>query len=73
LNTLHFRVPVLNDVTPMGGADRLVLLFDESTSSPQEPGFYLEDNEVVEDPFEDLTSFFDPIKHALVDRLRAAL
>lgn len=72
LNTLHFRVPVLNDEMPMGGTERLVLLFDESTSCPEEPGFYLENSEVVEDPFEDLMSFFDPIKHALVARLRAA-
>ncbi len=57
----------------MGGVDRLVLIFDESTSFPKEPGFYLENSEVVEDPFEYLMSFFEPIKHALVDRLRAAL
>ena len=57
---------------PMGGTERLVLLFDESTSFPQEPGFYLEDSKVVEDPFEDLMSFFEPIKRALVARLRAA-
>jgi hypothetical protein len=72
LNTLHFRVFVLNDETPMGGTDRLVVLFDESTSFPEQPGFYLENSEVVEDPFEDLMSFFEPIKHALVARLRAA-
>jgi hypothetical protein len=72
LNTLYFRVPVLNDEMPMGGTERLVLLFDESTSFPQEPGFYLEDSKVVEDPFEDLMSFFEPIKYALVERLRAA-
>ena len=72
LNTLYFRVPVVNDETPMGGTDRLVVLIDESTSFPQEPGFYLEDSEVVEDPFEDFMSFFEPLKHALVARLRAA-
>lgn len=72
LNTLHFRVPVLNDETPVGGTDRLVVLIDESTSFPQEPGFYLENGEVVEDPFEDLMSFLEPVKHALVARLRAA-
>lgn len=72
LNTLHFRVPVLNDETPLGGTVRLILLFDESTSFPEEPGFYLENNEVVQDPFEDLMRFFEPIKRALVACLRAA-
>jgi hypothetical protein len=72
LNTLYFRAPVLNDETPLGGVDRLVLLFDESTSFPQEPGYYLENSEVVEDPFQDLMSFLEPIKHALVARIRAA-
>ena len=48
------------------------MLFDESTSFPEEPGFCLENSKVVEDPFEDLMSFFEPIKRALVARLRAA-
>ena len=72
LNTLHFRVPVLIDETPVGGTERLILLFDESTSFPEEPGFYLENSEVVEDPFEDLMSVLEPIKRALVASLRAA-
>jgi hypothetical protein len=72
LNTLYFRVAVLNDEMPPGGIDRLVLLFDESTSFSEEPGFYLENSNVVEDPVEDLMSFFEPIKKALVARLRAA-
>jgi hypothetical protein len=72
INTLYFRCPVLNDETPLGGVDRLVVLIDESTSSPQEPGFYLENSEVVADPYEDLMSFLEPLKHALVDRLRTA-
>lgn len=72
LNTLHFRVPVVNGETPMGGTERLLLLFDESTSFPEERGFYLENSNVMEDPLEDMMRFFGPIKRALVDRLRAA-
>lgn len=73
LNTLYFRIPVLNYEIPMGGTDRLVVLIGASTSFPEQPGFYLENSEVVEDPFEDLMCFYEPIKHALVSRLRAAL
>ena len=47
---------------PMGGTERLVLLFDESTSFPQEPGFYLEDSKVVEDPFEDPPQAVSPMQ-----------
>src|ERR1035437_7819884 len=57
---------------PPARRPRSVLLFDESTSFPEEPGFCLENSKVVEDPFEDLMSFFEQIKRALVARLRAA-
>jgi hypothetical protein len=71
LNTLFFRIPVLNNETPRAGTDRLVLLFDASTSSAEEPGYYIEDGRVMQDLLEDFRSFFYPIKDALIVRLQA--
>jgi hypothetical protein len=70
LNTLYFRFPVVGDVTPKISADRLVLLIDPSTCTPEAPGFYLEDGRVVEDPLEDFLCFYPAIKRALITRLQ---
>jgi hypothetical protein len=71
LNTLTFRVPVLNDETPRGGTDRIVVLLDPSTPSLTEPGFYVENGRVMQDLPEDFFCFYYPIKHALIARLQA--
>ena len=71
LNLLVFRIPVLNNEIPRAGTDRLVLLFDASTSSAEEPGYYMEDGRVMQDLLEDFRSFFYPIKDALIARLLA--
>jgi hypothetical protein len=71
LNTLTFRVPVLNDETPRGGTDRIVVLLDPSTSSSKDPGYYIENGRVMQDPLEDFFCFYHPIKRALIARLQA--
>jgi hypothetical protein len=70
LNTLYFRVPVLNREKPVAGTDHLALLLDTSVVSPEQPGLYMEGGRVVEDDFADLECFFLPIKRALVEMLR---
>lgn len=69
LNTLHFRVPVVGNENSRGRTDRLILMFDPSTTTAVEPGFYLQDGSILEDPLEDLASFYEPIERALIDRL----
>jgi hypothetical protein len=71
LNTLHFRIPVLGNKTSRAGTDSLILLFDPSTSFPEEPGYYLENERVMQDALENFMSFYSPIKSALIARLRA--
>jgi hypothetical protein len=71
LNTLYFQVPVLGNEVPRAGMDRLVLLFEASTVSAAEPGFYIENGRVMQDCLEDFTCFFYPIRDALIARLRA--
>ena len=69
LNTLHFRVPVIgNERTKF--TDRLILMFDPSTTTAVEPGYYLHDGRILEDPVEDLASFYEPIEGALIARLQ---
>jgi hypothetical protein len=72
LNTLFFRIPILSSEIPKAGTDRLVLLFDPSTSFPEEPGYYyLENGRVMQDPLEDFSCFYHPIKCALIARLQS--
>jgi hypothetical protein len=71
LNTLYFQIPVLNKEVPMAGTERLVLLLEASTSSAEEPGYYLQNGRVMQDSFEDFACFYYPIKDALIERLRA--
>src|ERR1700756_4489513 len=71
LNTLHFRVPVIGNETSRAGTDRLLLVFDPYSSIPEEPGFYLENDHVMQDPLEDFLCFYEPIKRALIARLLA--
>jgi hypothetical protein len=70
LNTLYYRLPVLNDEKPVAGFDKLVVLLDSSVVSPEQPGLYLEEGRVLKDEFSDIECFFFPIKRALTKLLR---
>ena len=39
---------------------------DPSTVTAEDPGYYLENCNIAEDPMEDLHSFYTPIKRALI-------
>jgi hypothetical protein len=71
LNTLYYRLPVLNDDMPMAGTDKLVLMLDSSVVSAEQPGIYFEDGRVFKDSVEDLQSFHDPIQRALMAKLQS--
>jgi hypothetical protein len=71
LNTLYFRVPVLNEEMPMAGSNQLRLMLDSSVVWAEQPGIYFEDGRVFEDSGEDLQSFYDPIQRALLTRLQS--
>jgi hypothetical protein len=70
LNSLTFRVPVLNDETRRGGTDGIVVLLDPSTSSSKDPGYYIENGRVMQDPLGDFYCFYYPLKCALIARLQ---
>ena len=70
LNTLHFRVPLVG-TEALNRTDRLILIVDPSTITAEEPGFYLQDGSIVEDPVEDFCAFYEPLKRALIARLQA--
>lgn len=71
LNTIYFRIPLLGNEVPRAGTDRLVLLFEASTVSAAEPGYYIQNGRVMQDCLEDFACFFYPIKDALLARLQA--
>jgi hypothetical protein len=71
LNTLYYRVPVLNEEMPMAGTDKLTLMRDSSVVSAEQPGIYIEDGRVFKDSVEDLQSFYDPIQRALMAKLQS--
>ena len=66
LNTIFYKVPVLNEDPPLGGPDKLVLLFDSSVVVPEQRGLYREGDRVLEDEIADFEDFFTPIVRALV-------
>jgi len=66
LNTLYYRVPILNEERPMGGPDRLVVLLDSTVVVAEQPGLYRDGEDVVRDELADLEDFFTMIKRALV-------
>lgn len=70
LNTLHFRIPIVPHEPLRRGTDRLLFLFDASSIYPEEPGYYLENALLKQDTIEDLTSFYVPVRRALIARLR---
>jgi hypothetical protein len=71
LNTLYYRIPVLNEEMPMAGTDKLTLMLDSSVVSAEQPGIYIEDGRVFKDSVEDLQSFYDPIQRALLAKLQS--
>jgi hypothetical protein len=71
LNTLYYRVPVLNEEMPMAGTDKLTLMLDSSVVSAEQPGLYFQDGKVFKDSVEDLQSFYDPIQRALMAKLKS--
>jgi hypothetical protein len=71
LNTLYYRVPVLNEEMPIAGTDKLTLMLDSSVVSAEQPGIYIEDGRVFKDSVEDLQSFYDPIQRALMAKLQS--
>jgi hypothetical protein len=73
LNTLYYCVPVLNDVMPAAGTEKLVLMFDSSVVWAEQQGLYREGGLLFEDTLADLESFFDPLQQALLTRLQSFL
>jgi hypothetical protein len=71
LNTLYYRVPVLNKEMPMAGTEKIVLMLDSSIVWAEQPGLYFEGGRVFEDSLADLQSFFDPIQRALLAKLQS--
>ncbi len=68
LNTLYYRIPVLNEDMPIVGTGKLIVLLESSLVSAEQPGLYIEKGRVVEDEIEDLQAFLFPILRALVAR-----
>jgi len=69
LNTVLYRVPILNTDRPVSGSDKLVVLLDASVILPEQPGLYREGYDVVRDELADIESFFIPLKRALIPML----
>jgi hypothetical protein len=73
LNTLYYRVPLLNEEMPMAGVGKLVLMLDSSVVCPEQPGLYREGDLVFKDSLADLESFYDPLQRALIAKLRSLI
>jgi hypothetical protein len=73
LNTLYYRVPVLNEEMPPAGSNQLRLMLDSSVVWAEQPGLYFEDGRVLKDELADLKSFYDPIERALVAKLQSSI
>ena len=71
LNTVLFRIPVLNDGMPRHNVDSLVFLLDPSVISTTDPGYYFEGGRVVQDNIADLDAFWAPLKAAFLKCLSA--
>ena len=71
LSTIYFRLPVLNDSIPLGGTDRIILVFDGGTCGADQQGVYRGAKGGVEqDDLQDFVSFFTPLKMALIERMQ---
>jgi hypothetical protein len=73
LNTLRFRVPVVGNGDWKARTDRLILMIEPSAVEAEEPGIYLNNGEILEDPAEDFHSFYSPLERALIARLQARI
>jgi hypothetical protein len=71
LNTLYYRLPVVGNEEWKNRADRLILLLEPSAVLAEDPGYYLEDGHLLQDPVHDLFCFYQPIERALTTRLQA--
>jgi hypothetical protein len=71
LNTLYFHIPVVGNQEWKTRTDRLIVMFDSTTVTAEDPGYYIDDGRVMQDTVEDLCSFFEPVEWALIDRLQA--
>jgi hypothetical protein len=71
LNTLYYHVPVVGNQEWKARTDRLILVLDPSTTTPEDPGYYIENGRVVQDSVEDFFCFYEPIERALIARLQA--
>ena len=66
LNTIYYKVPILNEDPPLGGPDKLVVLLDSSVVVPEQRGLYREGDRVLEDEIADFEDFFMPIARGMV-------
>jgi hypothetical protein len=71
LNTLYFRVPVVGNREWKARTDRLIVMFDSTTATAEDPGYYIENGRVMQDAAEDFYGFFHPVERALIARLQA--
>jgi hypothetical protein len=70
LNTIYFRIPAINAGSAVR-PDQLILCFSSGAISCQDPGFYREGDDIVQDLLEDFTAFFHPVQNALLSRMQA--
>lgn len=69
LNTVLYRVPILNRDQPLGGPDKLLVLIDPSVIIAEQPGLYRDGDGIALDELADLEDFLLPIRRALVSVL----
>jgi hypothetical protein len=66
LNTVYYKLPILNQDRPLGGPDRLVVLLDSSVAVTEQCGLYRDGDRVLQDEVADMEDFLLPIMRALV-------
>jgi hypothetical protein len=70
LNTLYYRIPIVGD----GGwdlrADRLIVMFEQSTATAEAPDYYMENGRLVQDSADEFFRFYQPVERALIARLQ---
>lgn len=71
LNTLYYRVPVVEEGNWNLQTDRLILMFELSTAAAEIPHYSLENGRVVQHSAEDFLRFYQPVEQALIARLQA--
>lgn len=72
LTRIYFQLPVLSKSLRQSGADRIVILLDASCCIPDQAGLYVaEKGQIEHDVLEDFTSFYYPLKRALIHQMQA--